>query len=112
MNSRFRKNKYHAKKTEYNGAIYDSKKEALFARKLDLLRKALNPKDRVVEVERQPKFELLPAPNKITYRPDFKVKYADGRIVYYEVKGIKTRDFVMRVKLLKHFHPHIILEVV
>ena len=51
-------NKYNAKKTVYNGELYDSKAEASFAAKLDIARKAKEASERVVEIERQPKFPI------------------------------------------------------
>jgi hypothetical protein len=72
--------KYHSKRTKYNGDWYQSKREANYARRLELLRKALDPKERVVKVERQPVFVLVEKPNLMRYVADFRVTYADGRV--------------------------------
>lgn len=83
-------NKFHAKKTEYDNRLYDSKNEAVFARHLDVLRLAKDPQDRVVEVIPQFKFYFYVKDKKIfTYICDFKVKTADGLWKYYDVKGFK-----------------------
>ena len=83
-------NKYGAKKTEYNGRIFDSKKEAEYAGELDLLRKAAGESDRVVDVEYQIPFVLEVNETKIgKYILDFKVTYADGRIEHVDVKGLR-----------------------
>jgi len=71
-----------------NGKIYASKKEKTFAQKLELLKSAKDPKERVVAVEEQVTYRLEANGVKICdYRLDFKVTYADNRIVYYDCKG-------------------------
>ena len=83
-------NKYGAKRTEYNGRIFDSKKEAAYAGELDLLKKAAGDSDRVIDVEYQIPFVLEANGNKIgKYILDFKVTYADGRIEHVDVKGLR-----------------------
>jgi hypothetical protein len=106
------KNKYSAVRTEYKGEWYDSKKEARYAAQLDLLRHAMYAKDRVVNVERQPKFELVKKPNIMIYRADFRVTYADGRIEVVDVKGIKTPVFKLKLKLMKAVYPEITIRLV
>lgn len=108
----FRRNKYHNTRTLYNGVTYDSKTEARFAAMLDMLRKAKKPEDRVVEVERQPKFELSPAPDRIIYRADFKVTYADGHVEVYDVKGVETKEFKIKKKLMNQKYPEVDLKLV
>lgn len=79
-------NKYHAKKTEYNGRTFDSKKEANRAWELDMLKKA----GEVVEVEYQPVFECVIDGKKICkYIADFQVTYKDGHVEYEDIKGCK-----------------------
>ena len=98
------RNKFNATKTLYNGILYDSKKEAGFAMKLDILRKA-SGKDRVIEIERQVTFSFdLNGHHICKYKPDFKVTYSDGRIEYIDVKGMETREFSIKKKLLKAFY--------
>lgn len=83
-------NKYGAKKTEYNGRTFDSKKEAEYAGELDLMRKAAGESDRVVDVEYQIPYVLEVKDQKIgKYILDFKVTYADGRIEHVDVKGLR-----------------------
>src|SRR6218665_2488798 len=85
-----RRSKYNAKRTEFNGVVYDSKAEAKFAGQLELLKNAVGP-DRVVSIERQPKFQIhINGQLVCTYIADFRVKYADGRTVIYDVKGVRT----------------------
>lgn len=106
------KNKYHAVRTEYAGGTYDSKKEAEYAAQLTLQRAALDPKYRVIQVERQPFFILQEEPNKITYRADFRVRYADGHIEVVDVKGIQTPVFKLKLKMMKQKYPNVNVKII
>lgn len=103
------KNKYGAKKTPWNGVVYDSKAEARFAAYLQLLQNSLDNKVRVKNVERQVVFQLLPG---ITYRADFVVTYSTGKRIVYDVKGFVTKEFRMKAKMMRHFHPGLPLVIV
>jgi len=101
--SRKRGNKYGAKKTTVYGHMFDSKREAeYYLELLDLKRRG-----EVVSITLQPSFELLEGfvdnagykQLPITYTPDFLVRYADGHTEVVEVKGMKTRDYILRKKL-------------
>jgi hypothetical protein len=84
-------NKYGAKKTEYNGRTFDSKKEAQYAAQLDMLRNAANPADRVTGVQYQVPMPLAVDGKQIgKYILDFEVTYADGRREHVDVKGMKS----------------------
>lgn len=76
-----------------------SRKEALYAAELDMLKKAYLPKDRVVSIERQVNVPLV-VNGKTVCRiiPDFRVKFADGHIEWHEVKSYGTMTPVWRVK--------------
>jgi hypothetical protein len=106
------KNKFRAKRTPYKGVLYDSKKEADYAQILDMLRTASNPSDRVVRVDRQVDFILSKPPNKIIYRLDFRVSYADGHTEHIEVKGFETPTWRMKHKMMKEKYPHINIMVI
>ena len=104
--SRKRGNKYGAKKTTVYGHTFDSKREAeYYLELLDLKRRG-----EVVSITLQPSFELLAGfvdnmgkkQRPITYTPDFLVRYADRRLEAIEVKGVRTRDYVLRKKLFLH----------
>jgi hypothetical protein len=107
-----RKNKYHAIRTEYRGEIYDSKAEARYAAQLDLQRKAIDLRYRVIAVERQPLFLLQERPNKITYRADFEVTYADDHVEIVDVKGVLTPVFKLKQKIFKKKYPFIELRLI
>jgi len=110
------KAKYHNTKT--NG--YDSKREASFAVRLELLKQAADHRERVVSIERQVRYTLIPAQRgpdgklaerKCDYVADFRVQYADGRQEVIDVKGVKTKDYVIKRKLMLHVHGIKIREV-
>lgn len=81
-------NKFNAKKTVYAGETFDSIAESSFYRQLLLQKKAVNDSDRVVEIERQPIFEVsINGIMCFKYLSDFRVTYADGRVRIFDVKG-------------------------
>lgn len=97
--------KYGAKKVIYNGIKFDSKMEGDYY--LELLR--LQKQGKVVSIELQPKFELIPSFEKdgkkyraMNYIADFKVTYDDGRVVIIDVKGMTTTDFLIKEKLYNY----------
>lgn len=93
-----KKNKYNAKKTWYEGVLYDSRKEAFYAAELDIRIKA----GEVKSWERQYPIELESNGQKVgTYYIDFKVILADGSIEYHEVKGKGTPLWKLKWKMAK-----------
>lgn len=111
-----KKNKYNAEKSEYDGGEYDSKKEALFARELDVLKKVQDDSKRVLKYERQVRFDILI--NGVLcfyYLLDFKVWYADGTIKYYDVKGYKKGCayslFRLKKKCVEAYYGIVIIEI-
>ena len=111
-----RKNKYNAKKTEYNGVLYDSKKEAQFARDLDLAKHAKNIKERVISWERQVPYKFVYEGRYIfTYKLDFRVHYANNIVKNYDVKGYKKGSayalFRLKKKLVQAQHTIVIDEI-
>jgi prepilin-type processing-associated H-X9-DG protein len=87
--------------------MYDSKAEANYASQLDLQRKAIVARYRVVDVKLQPVFVLQEKPNRITYRADFNVLYADGHREIVDVKGIQTPVFRLKLKMMKAKYPDV-----
>ena len=100
------RNKFNAKRKEIDGHKFPSLKEASYY----LQFKDMLAKGEISDLQLQPQYELLPSfrDNKgkleraITYKPDFLLTYPDGRLVVVEVKGFKTKDYIMRRKLFKH----------
>ena len=102
------RSKYHNRKVMVDGLKFDSIKEAKRWRELCLLYRA----GEIGEVERQVEFVLLPAQR--TRTPDGKTKteravkyiadfvYLDknGRQVVEDVKGVRTKEYIIKRKLL------------
>ena len=96
-------NKYNARKTTVCGHTFDSKREGDVY--LELLAKQQSGE--IVRIAFQPQYTLLEAftdnegkkQRAITYTADFFVTYADGHSEVIEVKGMRTRDYLLRKKL-------------
>ena len=101
-----KKNKYNARKTVMCGHTFDSKREAEIY--LDLLSRKQHGE--ILRIGFQPQYTLLEGfkdntgknQKPITYTADFLVEYADGRHEVIEVKGMRTRDYLLRKKLFLH----------
>ena len=99
-------NKYNARKTVMCGHTFDSRREAEIY--LDLLSRKQHGE--IIRIGLQPSYTLLAGfrdnqgkkQRPITYTADFFVAYADGRNEVIEVKGVRTRDYLLRKKLFLH----------
>lgn len=104
--------KYRNEKTEVDGIVFDSRKEANRYRELKLLEKA----GEISDLRLQVKFELVPAiyeygvcipravcvQKAVTYIADF--VYRDkmtGEEIVEDVKGMKTEVYKLKKKLLR-----------
>ena len=100
--------KYHSKKVEVDGIIFDSKREAKRYQELKLLERAGAIKD----LELQPVFELQPSFKKngkthraITYKADFMFTTSEGDCIIEDVKGYKTEVYKIKKKLFEYKYP-------
>lgn len=107
--------KYNAQKTVLDGIKFDSKAESKYYANLLFLKKA----GEVITIDIQPVFELQPAFDKngknyqaITYRADFRVTYADGRVEIVDVKGVKTETFDVKRKMFEYHYPDLTLTII
>lgn len=99
--------KYHAKKTELDGITFDSKKEANRYAELKLLERS----GAIHNLQRQVRYELIPAQKKdgktieraCHYIADF-VYEEDGKTVVEDVKGYRTKEYVLKRKLMLQVH--------
>jgi len=94
--------KYHARRTAYRGAWYDSAGEAEYARRLDLLKAA----GVIHDWRRGREWVLLDAPrrrDRITMLPDFEIWDAPDQRGFRVVdfKGVLTAVFRLKLKLWK-----------
>ena len=95
-------NKFRAVKQSYNGHLYDSKLEAKYASRLDLLIKAKE----VQKWERQYKISIdVNGVHISNYFIDFKVWLTDGSIEYHEVKGMLLPTWKLKWKLVHALYP-------
>ena len=91
-------NKHGAKKTVRDGMIFDSQKEARYYDELKLRQKA----GEVLMFLRQPAFDL---PGNVKYRADFQVFLSNGEVEFIDVKGHKTKEFIMKKKQVESLYP-------
>jgi len=110
-------NKFNARKTPYDGYVFDSGKECQRYKDLRLLEKALDISDLTVH----PKFMLQEGfmwhgkkIRPITYSADFMYQEA-ADIIVEDVKGGKatqTQLFKVKVKILKQKYPELDFRIV
>ncbi len=103
----FTRNKYNATKQTYNGEVFDSKKELKRYMELELLLRAKE----ITDLEIHPKFDLMVNGVKIgRYTADFRYKNGSDIIVEdVKSKATKTRDYMLRKKILATYDPPIII---
>lgn len=111
-------NKYGAKRTEFNGQIYDSKFEAATAWSLEVRKKAGDIKD----YETQYKITAWAYRSdgtkafKVDHKVDFRLHLNDGSYELLESKGMELDDYKWRRKFLENIwlpeHPDHIYTVV
>lgn len=120
-----RSQKYHNKKTTMNGITYDSQKEAKRHQELLLLERA----GAIQDLKRQVKFVLIPTQREpdtrgvrggiikgkvleleCSYVADF-VYTENGKTIVEDTKGFKTKDYILKRKMMLHFHGIRIREV-
>lgn len=127
MWNRYKGNKYGNRKIAFDGQTFDSKKEMRHYTELLLLEKA----GKITNLQRQVKFQLIPAqrePNiigpkgghkpgklierEVSYVADF--VYTDlrtGKKVVEDTKGFRTKDYMIKRKMMLYFHGIRIKEV-
>lgn len=111
--------KYGNRKAQYQGAVYDSRKEARRARELSLLEKA----GKITELQTQVKFVLIPAQREpdivgkrggikkgkviereCAYYADFVYTDENGQRIVEDTKGVRTTDYIIKRKLMLYVH--------
>lgn len=100
-------NKYHAKKTEVDGIVFDSRKEAKRYSELKLLERA----HIITDLELQKKFVLIPAQKingkaverECAYIADFVYK-ENGKTIVEDTKGFRTDAYRIKRKLMLYVH--------
>ena len=110
-----KRSKYGAKKVTVNGIQFDSKREA--RRYLDL--SAMEMAGQIRDLQLQVKFELIPSQRidgkvverSCDYVADFTYYDKDGWYVVEDTKGMKTKDYIIKRKLMLYIHKIRIREV-
>ena len=111
-------NKYHNRKVVVNGDAFDSRKEYRRFCELSLLQRA----GAITDLKRQVEFELIPVQREpdtvgvrggvrkgkviefaVKYVADF-VYYENGKKVVEDTKGVKTKDYIIKRKLMLWVH--------
>ena len=100
------RNKYHNKKTEYKGIVFDSKKERDYYMVLEYYQK----NGRIKELKRQVGYELIPSfringksVRKTQYIADFTyISTKDDKLHVIDVKGVKTDVYRLKKKLFEY----------
>jgi hypothetical protein len=106
--------KYRSRKITRDGMTFDSVKEYKRFCELSLLLKA----GAITDLERQVKFVLIPSQRidgKVVERPctyiaDFSYR-ENGKLVIEDTKGFKTKDYIIKRKLMLYVHSIRIKEV-
>ena len=109
-------NKYRNRKVIADGQVFDSLKEYRRFCELKLLEQA----GEIGGLRRQVKYELLPAQydrrtgklleRSVSYIADF-VYQTDGFTVVEDAKGMRTKEYILKRKMMLHFHGIHIQEV-
>lgn len=111
--------KYGNRKVSIDGQIFDSRKEAARWRELRLLSSA----GEITDLQRQVKFILIPAQREpetkgkrggtkqgkliereCAYLADFVYKDRTGNTVVEDTKGMRTKDYIIKRKLMLYIH--------
>lgn len=104
-------NKYRNVRTTHNGRTFASKKEASHAATLEAMRRAKDPSQRVSSVVYQYRIPIVVNNAKIAhYVADFYVSFADGHKEIHETKGFRTREYILKKKLVEAIYGEKIME--
>lgn len=95
-------NKFNARKITCSDGTFDSVKEYKFFLQLKAQMKAAVPEFRVRSIERQVRYDIAIAGQKIAfYKLDYLVTYASGKKRYFDCKGYKKGCAYQLFKLKK-----------
>ena len=97
-------NKYRNKETTIDGITFQSKREATRYSELKLLQRA----GEIFDLQRQVPFTLIPKQTRdgkvierpCVYKADFVYKEKDGTEVVEDVKGVCTKEYRIKKKLM------------
>ena len=115
LKRQYRPPKYGNRKVFFDGIEFDSKKEMNRYAELKILERAKEIKN----LQTQVKFTLIPAQRingkvverECSYIADFVYHENDGTVVVEDTKGFKTKDYIIKKKLMLWVHGIRIKEV-
>lgn len=94
--------KYNNRKTTVEGIAFDSKREAARYSELKMLALA----GEITDLELQKRFELVPkqqGERSVVYVADFVYRDArSGALVVEDTKGCRTKEYIIKRKLMLH----------
>lgn len=107
--------KYKNQKIEVDGMVFDSKREYKRWQELKLMQRA----GEITDLERQVPFRLLPTQKtpqgstvrEVQYIADFTYRDKRGMLIVEDAKGVRTRDYITKKKLMLFMHGYWIREV-
>lgn len=115
------RSKYHSRKVTFDGVTYDSMKEYRRFCELQLMERA----GEITDLQRQVVFQLIPAhyetvvvngkkkrkcvERECCYKADF-VYNKDGETIVEDVKGKRTKEYIIKRKLMRYMKGIVILE--
>lgn len=106
--------KYHNKKTIVGDLTFSSKKEATRYLELKLMLKAglISNLDLQTKFEVHPEYELNGKKIRpINYFADFTYYDKDGCFIVEDVKGKKTKEYILKKKMFEYKYPFTITEI-
>lgn len=99
--------KYHAKKTEVDNVIFDSKREATRYQELKLMQQC----GAIQNLSLQPKYAIIVEGQKICdYKADFSYQTKQGQTIVEDCKGVRTPVYRLKKKLVRAIYGLEILE--
>ena len=96
--ARIHRHKFNATRTELDGIRFDSKKEAKYYLELKMKVRA----GIVLFYLRQVPLHL---PGNAKYIVDFLEFHTDGTVHFVDVKGMLTKDFILKKKIVEALYP-------
>jgi len=92
------KNKYRNTRVSYDGRQFDSKRECEVYKRFAAALKG----GAISELECQKRYRILVEGMHVcTYVADFWVKYPNGEVEVWDAKGFKTKEYLLKKKLMK-----------
>lgn len=91
--------KYNNTRVEVDGMHFDSKREAARWKELRLMERA----GEITDLRRQVRYELIPkqeGERAVHYIADFAYKDKDGKKIVEDAKGARTREYIIKRKLM------------